>query len=127
MRIARPALAVAAALSLALLSGCAAAATPEEKAEQEMKSFIAAINGDGEIAYCDADSGGDTERGRWELEDKGNITVERHPDENRWTVRADVHPVGDEERVEEHSIHVLVPEDGDPCVAAVYGFLDVTG
>lgn len=126
MRLARPALAVTAALSLTMLAGCAAAATPEEKAEQEMKTFIAALNGDGDIAWCEGEDDGGIEFGAWALEDEDSITVEPQSEKDRWTVRADVHPVDDESRVQEQSIHVMVPEEGDPCVAVVYGFLDVT-
>ena len=128
MRIARPALAVTAALSLTLLAGCAAAATPEEKAEQELKSFVAASNDGGEIAWCDGASSEGYEYGGWELVDEDDITAEQSAsEENRWWVTTKAHPVGNEDRVEDNSIDVIVPEDGEPCVAAVYGFLDVSG
>ena len=124
MRHARPALAAIAVLSLTLLAGCATAATPEEKAEQELKSFVAASNGDGDIHYCDgADESVD--RSGWELVDEDDITVESHSEPNRWSVQAPAHPIGDEERVETNSIDVIVSEDGETCVAAVYGFVNV--
>lgn len=126
MNVTRPALALAAAASLALLSGCAAAATPEEQAAQEMRSFVDAINGDGDVKLCPetpASSGEDL--GGWKILDD-DITVSAHPEPYLWEVRAKTQLIGGDERVQEQSIHVRLPEDGEPCVLNIYGFADIT-
>lgn len=127
MRHHRPALAITAALSLTLLAGCAPAATPEEQAVQQMSSFVDAINGDGDVAWCDGSSDNGIDLGGWELVEGEKVTAEPSNEPNIWTVRATTHVTGDDSQVDEQSILVKVPEEGDPCVVGVYGFADISG
>lgn len=124
MRFARPALAAAAALSLTLLAGCAAPSTPEEQATQEMKNFVAAINGDGDVNWCEGASGASTEDelGGWELPDDAELRVEPWEGEDIWTVYGDLEKTGDPERVETQSIQVSIVEGESACVAQAFGF-----
>lgn len=126
MRTTRLVLAATAAVTFALLAGCAPAATAEERAAQEMRDFIGAINGDGDVNLCAGASEDLETLGGWELvEDK--IVTEAHPTPNEWGVRAEVQLVDGDRRIQEHSIHVLVPDDGETCVLRVYGFVDIRG
>ena len=127
MRFARPALAVTAALSLTFLAGCAAAATPEEQAEAEFRSFVEATNGEGEINWCeDADStNAGYDIGQWKVVDGEELKVEHWEEEDIYSVHAQMTWFGDSSRDftdQGHSIQVRIADGEAPCVMRVYGF-----